>query len=52
MDRGHPLRSPSRERLAELRESGVNCLNVNLVGKDLKARVAQLDSLQNLIAKS
>jgi F420-dependent oxidoreductase-like protein len=41
-----------KERLAELRESGVNCLNVNLVGKDLKARVAQLDSLQNLIAKS
>ena len=41
-----------KERLAELRESGVNCLNVALVGSDLKARVAQLDSLRNLIAKS
>ncbi len=41
-----------KERLAELRESGVNCLNVGLVGSDLKARVAQLDSLRNLIATS
>ena len=41
-----------RDRLAELRESGVNCLNVSLVGRDLKERIGTLDKLKNLIATS
>ena len=39
-----------RDRLAELRESGVNCLNVSLVGRDLKERIRTLDQLRNLVA--
>jgi F420-dependent oxidoreductase-like protein len=38
-----------KERLAELKESGVNCLNVNLVGNDRKERIATLDKLRNLL---
>ena len=41
-----------RDRLAELRESGVNCLNVSLVGRDLKERIKTLDQLRNLVATS
>ena len=38
-----------KERLAELKESGVNCLNVHLVGNDRKDRIATLDKLRNLL---
>jgi F420-dependent oxidoreductase-like protein len=39
-----------RDRIGELRESGVTALNVNLVGRDTKERVATLDRLRNLLA--
>jgi F420-dependent oxidoreductase-like protein len=39
-----------RDRLQEYKESGVNALNVQLVGRDRKERIATLDKLQNLIA--
>lgn len=39
-----------RERLCELRESGVNALNVSLSGEDTRARVATLHKLRELLA--
>ena len=39
-----------RERLSELRESGVNALNVSLLGEDTSARVATLHRLRELLA--
>jgi F420-dependent oxidoreductase-like protein len=39
-----------KDRLAELVESGVNALNVHLVGRDTAARVKTLDQLRNLVA--
>ncbi len=39
-----------RDRLQEYRESGVNALNVGLVGDTRKERIATLDRLKNLIA--
>jgi F420-dependent oxidoreductase-like protein len=39
-----------RDRIGELCESGVTALNVNLVGRDTKERVATLDRLRNLLA--
>ena len=38
-----------RDRLAALKESGVNALNVGFVGKTLKDRVRYCDSLRNLV---
>jgi alkanesulfonate monooxygenase SsuD/methylene tetrahydromethanopterin reductase-like flavin-dependent oxidoreductase (luciferase family) len=38
-----------RDRLQEYRESGVNALNVALVGDSLQERIATLDRLRNLI---
>ena len=38
-----------RDRLAALKESGVNALNVGFVGKTLKDRVHYCDSLRNLV---
>ena len=38
-----------RDRLAALKESGVNALNVGFVGKTLKDRVAYCDKLRNLV---
>jgi len=40
-----------KDRLVELKESGVNALNVGLVGESTKERVATLDSLRNLLEK-
>jgi F420-dependent oxidoreductase-like protein len=40
-----------RDRLQEYRASGVNALNVSLVGDTRQERIATLDRLQNLIAK-
>ena len=37
-------------RYAELRESGVTSLNINLVGRTLAERLKTLDGLQELIA--
>ena len=39
-----------KDRLSELKESGVNCLNVHLVGNDRSERVKTLDQLRNLVA--
>ena len=39
-----------KDRLSELVESGVNALNVSLVGRDTEARVRTLDALRNLVA--
>ncbi len=38
-----------RDRLAALKESGVNALNVGFVGKTLKDRVGYCDKLRNLV---
>lgn len=38
-----------RDRLAALKESGVNALNVGFVGKTLKDRVRYCDALRNLV---
>ncbi len=38
-----------RDRLAALKESGVNALNVSFVGKTLKDRVGYCDALRNLV---
>jgi len=38
-----------RDRLAALKESGVNALNVGFIGKTLKDRVAYCDKLRNLV---
>jgi len=38
-----------RDRLAALKESGVNALNVGFVGKTLKERIAYCDKLRNLV---
>ena len=38
-----------RDRLAALKESGVNALNVGFAGKTLKDRVRYCESLRNLI---
>jgi F420-dependent oxidoreductase-like protein len=38
-----------RDRLAALKESGVNALNVGFVGKTLKDRVRYCESLRNLV---
>ena len=40
-----------KDRLVELKESGVNALNVSLVGQSRSDRIATLDSLRNLIEK-
>ena len=40
-----------KDRLVELKESGVNALNVVLAGNSTKERVATLDSLRNLLEK-
>jgi len=39
-----------RDRLAELRESGVTCLNVSFVGHTVDERIATLGRLQDLLA--
>ena len=39
-----------KERIAELKESGVNCFNVHFVGSDRAARVKTLEKFRNLIA--
>lgn len=39
-----------KEQLAALKESGVNCLNVALVGRDRSERVKTLEQLRNLVA--
>ena len=40
-----------KDRLVELKESGVNALNVSLVGQSTAERIATLDSLRNLLEK-
>lgn len=39
-----------RDRLQEYQASGVNALNISLVGSDLTERVATLDRLRNILA--
>jgi len=40
-----------KDRLVELKESGVNALNVALVGQSTSDRIATLDTLRNLLEK-
>ena len=39
-----------RDRLQEYQESGVNALNISLLGSTRAERVATLDKLRNLVA--
>ena len=39
-----------KERLAQYREAGVNCLNISLVGNSTEERVKTLDQLQEVLA--
>jgi F420-dependent oxidoreductase-like protein len=41
-----------KERIAELKESGVNCFNCNFVGNDRNERVKTLERFRNLIEQA